>query len=190
MSALFDAARVLQANFETRGWRFCFIGGLAVLRWGEPRFTRDLDVTLLCPFGAEDDISSALLDSQYLARISDASEFARRNRVLLLQSRDGVPIDIALGALPFEEAMVERSSLYDFVPGCPLRTCSAEDSIVLKLFASRPRDVLDAETIMIRQRRQLDWQYIAANLEPLAEVKGQPEIMATLKRLRRNCGLP
>jgi len=41
MSGLFDAARDLQAFFESHGWRFCFIGGAAVLRWGEPRFTRD-----------------------------------------------------------------------------------------------------------------------------------------------------
>jgi len=185
MSALFDAARDLQSLLETRGWRFCFIGGLAVLRWGEPRFTRDVDATLLCPFGSEDGVSAPLLDSGYRGRIPDVREFARRNRVLLLQSPDGVPIDIALGALPYEEGMIERSSLFEFEPGSVLRTCSAEDLIVLKLFAFRPRDVLDAETIAIRQRAVLDWPYIAANLEPLAELKGQPEIMATCERLRR-----
>jgi Nucleotidyl transferase AbiEii toxin, Type IV TA system len=185
MSALIDAARDLQMVLETRGWGFCFIGGLAVLRWGEPRFTRDVDVTLLCPFGSEDEVSAPLLDSEYAGRISDAREFARRNRVLLLQSPDGVPIDIALGALPFEEGLVARSSLFEFEAGSALRTCSAEDLIVLKLFAYRPRDVLDAETIVNRQRGALDWQYIATNLQPLAEVKDQPEIMATFENLRR-----
>lgn len=185
MSALFGAARDLQTFLETRGWGFCFIGGLAVLRWGEPRFTRDVDVTLLCPFGSEDEVSAPLLDSGYLGRIPDVREFARRNRVLLLQSRDGVPIDIALAAIPFEERMVERSSLFEFEAGCALRTCSAEDLIVLKLFAFRPRDVLDAETIVIRRRPALDWQYMAENLQPLAEVKEQPEIMATFEKLKR-----
>ncbi|MGO9232462.1 MAG: hypothetical protein ACLQKA_24960 [Bryobacteraceae bacterium] len=105
--------------------------------------------------------------------------------MLLLQSPGGVPIDIALAALPFEKALVERSSLFEFEAKSALRTCSAEDLIVLKLFAFRPRDVLDAETIVIRQRAVLDWQYIAANLRPLAEVKGQPEIMATFEKLSR-----
>lgn len=99
-------------------------------------------------------------------------------------SHNGVPIDIALAALPFEEVLVARSSLFEFEAGSDLRTCSAEDPMVLKLFAFRPRDVLDAETIAIRQRGALDWQYIAANLHPLAEVKDQPEIMATLEKLR------
>ena len=103
MSTLFDGARDLQELLEAHRWGFCFIGGLAVLRWGEPRFTQDVDLTLLCPFGSEDEVSAPLLDSGYAGRISDPREFARRNRVLLLQSPDGVPIDIALAALPFEE---------------------------------------------------------------------------------------
>src|SRR5262245_59999674 len=171
MSALFDAARAFQAFLDSRDWRFCFIGGLAVLRWGEPRFTRDIDVTLLCPFGSEDAVSMPLLDSGYVGRISDARGFARQNRVLLLQSRSGVPIDVALGALPFEKCMIERSSLFEFETNCALRTCSAEDLVILKLFAFRPHDVIDAETVVIRQRGALDWQYIETNLEPLAEVK-------------------
>jgi hypothetical protein len=133
-----------------------FHRGLAVLRWGEPRFTRDVDVTLLCPFGREDEVSGPLLDLGYVGRISDAREFARRNRVLLLQSPNGIPIDVALAALPFEEGMVERSSLFELEAGSALRTCSAEDLIILKLFAFRPRDVLDAETIVVRQRAALD----------------------------------
>jgi hypothetical protein len=183
MNELFDAARDLQAAFEARGWRFCFIGGLAVLRWGEPRFTGAVDVTLLCPFGSEDNVAQPLLASGYAGRISDAREFARRSRVLLLHAPNGVPIDIALAALPFEERMIERSTLFEFEPGFALRTCSAEDLIVLKLFAFRPRDVLDVETIVTRQPT-LDWAYIEENLQPLAEIKGDPTILTTLDRLR------
>lgn len=185
MSVLIDAAVKLQGFFEARGWEFCFIGGLAVMRWGEPRFTRDVDVTLLCPFGSEDEISAPLLDSGYRGRIPDAREFARRARVLLLDAPGRVPIDVALGALPFEQSAVARSSLFEFEPGCKLRTCSAEDLVVMKLFAFRSRDVLDAESIVIHQRGALDWRYIEENLRPLAEIKGQPEIVTALARLRQ-----
>ncbi len=102
----------------------------------------------------------------------------------MLQASNGTPIDVALGALPFEEGLVERSSMFELDAGCSLRTCSAEDLIVLKLFAFRPRDVLDAESVAIRQRT-LDWTYIVESLAPLAEIKGQPEILATLERLRQ-----
>jgi hypothetical protein len=185
VNALFEAAQELQSTLDARGWRFCFIGGLAVLRWGEPRFTRDIDLTLLCPFGSEDEICVPLLESGYRGRIPDAREFARRSRVLLLESAGGIPIDVALAALPFEESAVARSSLFELEPGCALRTCSAEDLLVMKLFAFRPRDVLDAETIVIRQRGALDWKYVEENLQPLAEIKGQPDILTMLHKLRR-----
>jgi hypothetical protein len=185
MSSLFDAARDLQTLLDSSRSRFCFIGGIAVLRWGEPRFTRDVDVTLLCPFGSEDAAINMLMDSGYAGRIPDAAQFARQNRVLLIQDHTGVPIDVALGALPFEETMIERASLFEFGPDWVLRTCSAEDLIVLKLFAFRPRDVLDAETVAARQRGNLDWPYIEMNLQPLADVKEQPKIMRTLQRIRQ-----
>jgi len=185
MTPLLEAARELQMFFIERQWRFCIIGGIALLRWGEPRFTRDLDVTLLAGFGREDEFIAPLLGGGCRGRIPDAADFARRNRVLLLTSPKGTPIDIALGGLPFEEAMVERSSLFEFAPGCSLRTCSAEDLIILKLFAFRPRDVLDVETVAVRQRGALDWDYIEQQLVPLSEVKSQPEIMLALARLRR-----
>lgn len=45
MNPLFAAALELQRFFAARQWRFCFIGGLAVQRWGEPRLTLDVDCT-------------------------------------------------------------------------------------------------------------------------------------------------
>ena len=54
MTALIRAAADLQAVCEARGWRYCFIGGIAVLRWGEPRETIDVDLTLLTGFTGDD----------------------------------------------------------------------------------------------------------------------------------------
>lgn len=47
MIEVIKAAAELQAICKSEGWRFCFIGGLAVLRWGEPRETVEADLILL-----------------------------------------------------------------------------------------------------------------------------------------------
>ena len=125
------AAAELQAVCIAEAWRFCFIGGLAVQRWGEPRETVDVDLTLITGFSGEERFVSILLD-HFHPRIDDAAAFARSKRVLLLRARSGVGLDIALGGLPFEEMAVSRSSLFTFPRDVPLRTCSAEDLIVLK----------------------------------------------------------
>ena len=54
MLEVYRAAADLRRKFEKRGWRFCLIGGLALQRWGEPRETIDVDVTLLTGFGGEE----------------------------------------------------------------------------------------------------------------------------------------
>jgi hypothetical protein len=183
MIDLLGTASQLQAFCDCQGWLSCFIGGIAVQRWGEPRVTRDVDLTLLAGFGGEDPFIDALL-AAYTARIHDAKEFARRHRVLLLSTPDGVGIDVSLGALPFEALVVSRATLFSFGPGLDIRTCSAEDLMVLRLFASRPLDIHDAEGVALRHRDQLDWRYIEDQLRPLAEVKQDAEILRSLDRLR------
>ncbi|MBI2192451.1 MAG: hypothetical protein HYU36_10760 [Planctomycetes bacterium] len=41
------AASEVQTVCQKYGWPFCFIGGLALQRWGAPRMTVDVDLTLL-----------------------------------------------------------------------------------------------------------------------------------------------
>jgi hypothetical protein len=179
------AAAELQAVCEDERWRYCFIGGVAVLRWGEPRETVDVDLTLLTGFGGEGRFVSTLL-ARFEPRIEDVSAFALANRVLLLRTHAGVGLDIALGGMPFEETAVERSSPFTFPPDVALRTCSAEDLIVLKAFAGRPKDWVDVDGIIIRQAGTLDWAYIEMQLAPLAELKEAPELLTHLDTRRRD----
>jgi hypothetical protein len=70
------------------------------------------------------------------------------------------------------------------LPGLSLLTCSAEDLVVFKSFADRPRDWADVETVLVRQQGKLDWTYILEQLRPLSELREAPEIVEHLGRLR------
>lgn len=174
MNGLFTAAEEVQRFIRDAGWRFCFIGGLAVQRWGEPRLTRDVDLTLLTGFGQEAPFIERLV-GRFDSRVDDPAGFALRTRVLLLRSAQGVPIDVALGGLPFEERAVDRSSPWPVIGTEPLQTCSAEDLIVHKVFAGRARDWADVEGIIARQGPRLDVHAILDELAPLLELKEDSE---------------
>ena len=158
--------------------------GLAAL--GEPRETIDVDLTLLTGFGGEEPFVRALLGALRV-RVPDAAGFAPSPAGIAAPRALGVGLDVALGGLPFEESIVARSSLFAFLPKTLLRTCSAEDLVVLKAFAARPKDWLDVEGIIIRQTGKLDWDYIQRQLQPLAELKEEPQLMAQLQRRRAEC---
>lgn len=181
---LFETARALQEFCDREGWRCCFIGGIAVQRWSQPRVTRDVDLTLLTGFGREAAFIERLL-GPYRPRVDNAAQFALRSRVLLLKSSAGIGIDISLGGLPFEDLVVQHATSFEFAPNLELRTCSAEDLTVLKLFASRAIDIRDAEGIAVRHDKTLNWRYIEEQLTPLAEAKEEPEIMRQFARIRR-----
>jgi len=183
MIDLLDTAKELQGFFLEKDWQFCFIGGLALQRWGEPRVTQDVDCTLFTGFGNEESFISALTEN-YEPRIENAAEFALENRVLLLRSGAGIGIDLALGALPYERGVVQRASDFEFVPGTTLRTCCAEDLVVLKAFADRTRDWADIEGVLLRSGSRLDWRFIYSQLQPLCELKEAPEILERLKGLQ------
>jgi hypothetical protein len=186
MIDLVTEAHRFQALCQRLGWEFCFIGGLPVQHWGEPRLTRDVDVTVLTGFGGEENFVSTILES-YEPRRPDAEDFALRYRVLLVQSSSGIGLDISLGALPFEQQMVSRAANVEFLPGVELRLCSPEDLIVMKCFAGRAQDWQDVASVIVRQGSDnLDWGYIRSNLEPLVVLKEEPEIMERLERLRRS----
>ena len=181
MNPIFAAALEVQRFCEGRDFPFCFIGGLALQRWGEPRLTQDVDLTVISGFGREPEYADQFL-SVFSARIPDAREFALRHRVLLLLGRAGIPLDVALGAMPFEERAVERSSPFAVAESVSLRTCSAEDLIVFKAFADRAQDWIDIEGIIIRQHHRIDAHLIWQELIPLLALK---EDRRTEPRLRR-----
>ena len=183
MIELIRVASDLQHFCEARRWRFCLISGLALQRWGEPRETVDVDLTLLTGFGGEEPFILALLD-RFEGRVDDPAGFARTNRVLLLRSRSGVGIDVALGGLPFEESVASRATRFAFPGNVRLLTCSAEDLIVLKAFAAHGQDWVDIEGIIVRQTGALDWAYVDEQLGPLAALKDAPESLTELASRR------
>lgn len=182
MITLFNAALELQDDLESKNLPFCFIGGLAVIRWGEIRLTNDIDITLLCGFGNEQELAQQVLKS-FKPRISDPVSFAITNRVLLVTSSGGIQVDISLSGLEFEEAMIKRSTYFEMSQGVKLKTCTAEDLIVMKAFSNRPKDWNDIEGIVKRNTGALDTKFIMTQVRPFVKIKEDPRITSRLKTL-------
>lgn len=181
MNRQFETAWRLHRFLTERGIPYAIIGGLAAQRWGEPRFTRDVDLTILLTPGAE---AAALreLVATFPGRLPDAVAFALEHRVLLVTVPEGCEADISLGLPGFEEQVIARAAPYDLGEGRQVRLCSAEDLVVYKAVAGRPRDLEDIEGIVARQGRALDVAYIRSRLRGLADLASDPEMPAHFER--------
>ena len=185
MRNIFEVAQEVQEFIIRKKYKFCFIGGLAIQRWGEPRGTNDVDLTVLTGFGGEEKYIDAFL-AQYSGRLPDVREVAISARVILLKTNDNIGIDISLAGMPFEEEAVSRASNFEFLPGIYLKTCSAEDLVVYKTFAGRDKDWGDLSGIIYR-KHDLDWHYIETQLLPLLDLKEEPESWSKLMKLKSRC---
>jgi len=122
-------------------------------------------------------------------RIADAVTFARDHHVLLLRHEaSGIPLDISLAWLPFEEAAIQASQESDY-GGVPIRVPRPDDLIIYKLVASRPRDLDDVEHLLALYGRGLDLDRLRRVVGEFADALEDAERPATLARLLRQAGL-
>ena len=185
MSQLLLAAKEVFDWLDAQGVHGCLIGGLAVQRWGEPRLTHDVDLTVLAEIGCEARIVDILFQ-RLVPRMEGARQFALQYRVALLRASNGVDVDVALGATSFEVESFRRATPFEFEPGYILRTCSAEDLIVYKAVAGRPQDVADIRGIVNRQIGRLDLKLIRKWLEVFVEVKADPDLARPFREALKN----
>jgi len=170
--AAIETVQRLLTKFDNRG---VIIGGIAVGFLGRPRLTEDVDAMFLLSTQDIPKFLEAAKSENIEPRIPNADEFARKNRVLLLQH---VPtetnIDISLGIMPFEEEMVERGIIRSTAT-LSVRLPSPEDLIIMKAVAHRPKDLEDIRTI-IDKNPKLDIPRIENWVKQFAEVLEMPSL--------------
>lgn len=165
LQAAIEVARFL----EERGMRYFVIGGLALQQWGEPRLTRDVDITVLAQPGDLEPFVDAVLN-RFSPRIPDARAFALQHRAVLVQSKDGVPVDLSLGIPGYEEEAWGRAVWVELPGVGRLPIVGPEDLIIHKCVAGRPRDVEDVEGVLIRQGLKLDLELVRGWLDEFRRV--------------------
>lgn len=181
LAAPLAAIQRLIEQFDNRG---VIIGGVAASLLGRPRLTADADALLLLSVNDIPRLLELAGAEGLQPRLANVVEFARRNRVVLLQHvATGIGVDISLGLLPFEVETVERSVEHQ-VGAVRLRLPTPEDLIILKAVAHRPKDMLDIEAVVATQEH-LDKKRIASWVQEFADLLEVPELWTDLERLLR-----
>lgn len=182
MNGIGAAAIEVQDCLEQLAHEFCVIGGLAVVFWGSPRATQDVDVSLIVELGGEAHVAAQLLH-QLEPRIDHAAAFAIESRMLLAKASNGVPIDIAFASFPMEQSMIRRAGKRELLPGLELRLISAEDLVVTKAIAARPQDISDVQSIVDRQGISLDRKQVLNDLTHYCELLETDEPLLLVNRM-------
>jgi len=137
-------------------------GGQAVLLYGEPRLTRDIDVTLAVSVERLPEILEMVRELEWQVLVTSPAEFVRETMVLpCVEPASAIRIDLIFSFSPYERQAMERVRRVK-MGSAHVRFASPEDVIIHKVIAGRPRDLEDARTILIKnpnlERRYIrDW---------------------------------
>lgn len=156
------------------------IGGIAIIARGVRRMTTDVDVVVRGDETTPAAMVRALATWRIVPRIADAEGFARERLVLLLRHEPtGVDLDLSFGWTTFEHEALEACSdaTYGSV-GAPM--ARAEDLVIFKAMAARPKDIEDAAALML-MHKEIDVGRVRRHLTELAELADEPSLMGGLE---------
>ena len=182
-TTLADVIRFL----DQRQISYALIGGLAASLHGEPRVTADVDVVIGAMVEDATSLLSDLEGSSFEPLFPGIEEVVRQAFILPLRHRQtGVRVDLSIGLSGFEQQLIERAESAE-VAGQSLRLATAEDLVVMKLLAGRPRDVQDATGIAMVRGGQLDWVYCLKTATELGAAVDQ-DLATQVEKLRSEHG--
>jgi hypothetical protein len=168
------------------------IGGIAVIARGVRRMTADIDAVVR---GDQTNVAALLRDlaaRRIVPRINDVEAFAGESLVLLLRHEPtGVEFDLSLAWTAFEhEALEARSDTKYGAVVAPM--AAAEDLVIFKAMAARPRDIEDAAALLL-MHKDIDLDRVRRHLAQLAALAEEPSLAGGLEAviaLSRSVGKP
>ena len=169
MSAVLGTLQKLIKLFEGRKIPYMIIGGQAVLIHGEPRLTKDIDVTLGMDITEMPLIVKVVKKSGLRVLPKSTKVFVKQTMVLpVSDTQSGLRIDLIFSHTTYERGAIQRAIVVK-INGQEVRFASVEDTIIHKIFAGRPRDIEDVQSILKKQSAY-DKKYIRHWLKEFSKV--------------------
>jgi hypothetical protein len=158
---------------EKTGIPYMIIGGQAVLLYGEPRLTKDIDVTLGAGIERISDVLHLISELGWEILVDSPDLFIKKTMVLpCREPQSGIRVDLVFSFSPYEQQAIRRSRPVE-IGDSFVQFASVEDLIIQKIIAGRPRDLEDVKVI-IHKNPEINTRYIHMWLNRLEKALLQP----------------
>lgn len=165
---------------------YMIIGGQAVLLYGEPRLTRDIDITLGINIDRINDILNIVKELSLKPIPLDVESFVKQTMVLpALDETTGIRVDFIFSFTPYETGAIKRAKKIKIL-NQEVYFASVEDVIIHKIFASRPRDLEDVRTIILKNP-EIDVQYTRNWLKEFDVSSDKKDFLKTFEDILKSC---
>lgn len=161
---------------------YMIIGGQAVLLYGEPRLTRDIDITLGVNTGYIDKLLTVVQELSLKPIPENIKLFVQQTMVLpALEETTGIRVDFIFSFSTYEIEAIKRVRKITIM-GQEVCFASPEDVIIHKIFAGRPRDIEDVRSIILKNP-DIDIKYIRSWLKEFDKSSEKKKFLKTFEEL-------
>jgi predicted nucleotidyltransferase len=163
------------------GLPYMIIGGQAVLLYGEPRLTRDIDITLGVDIDHLDELLKAIKEIPLKQLVDDVSGFVEKTMVFpAMHEPTSVRVDFIFSFTPYEADAIKRAKRVKILD-VEIAFAAIEDLIIHKVFAGRPRDIEDVRLLLLKNRN-IDVIYIEKWLREMDTATDKNLFLATFRQ--------
>jgi len=146
-------------GLERLGIPYMLIGGQAVLLYGEPRLTRDVEVTLGVGPERLPELLEWVRGNGWQVLVEAPAEFVGKTMVLpCLEPVSGIRIDLIFSFSLYEQQALKRARRVP-IGGVQVCFASLEDLMIHKVLAGRPRDLEDLRIVLLKNPA-FDLEYV------------------------------
>lgn len=126
------------------------IGGQAVLLYGEPRLTKDIDITLGVGIDRLSLIEKIAKSIRLRPLISEIEDFVKDTMVFpTIDDPSGIRVDFIFSYSSYERQAIERAKEIKFGQ-TEVKYAALEDVVIHKIIAGRARDIEDVQYILLK----------------------------------------
>jgi len=167
-----------------RWGRWYVFGAQAVIAYGVPRLSADVDVTLHLVPDTPDRFVRGMDAAGFTLRVDDP-DFVRRTRVLPFVHRaTAMPLDVVLAGSGLEDEFLDRAQSVD-VGGITVPMIEPGDLVIAKVLAGRPKDIEDARALWGLRGKDLDAARVRGTLALLEDALGQKDLLRVFEEVQR-----
>jgi hypothetical protein len=159
-------------------------GAQAVIVYGVPRLSADVDVTLSLDPDMPERFAGDMQKAGFTLRVEDP-DFVRRTRVMpFVHVATGMPLDVVLAGSGLEDEFLDRAVVTD-IGGTAVPVIDRADLLIAKLLAGRPKDAEDARALWRLHGRDMDVARVRRTLGLLEEALSQNDLVPAFEALVR-----
>jgi len=162
---------------------YMIIGGQAVLLYGRPRLTRDIDIALGVDIDKFTSIEDVCKKIKLRILVENPQDFAKDTKVLPTEEPESkVRVDFIFSFTPYEAQAINNAKQV-LIDDYPAKFASCEDVIIHKMVAGRAIDEEDVKSILAKNRDTINFVYIGKWLSEFSKIAEHEGILARFNTL-------